>query len=184
MRAWVLLSVLFSGSVFAAPDEKLLGKAEGYPVCPILLNQDRCLVGALSHYDHLYASRKVSHGTARPLKSAPQELAGVDEWMAANRNTGLLVLKGDTVLAERYNYDRKPTDRFQSFSMAKTVVAMLIGVAVFEHHISSIDDLAQKYLPKGPGSVLSFEIQTKGGDQRMAGKKFIEALQLDRKSVV
>ena len=151
MRAWVLLSVLFSGSVFAAPDEKLLGKAEGYPVCPILLNQDRCLVGALSHYDHLYASRKVSHGTARPLKSAPQELAGVDEWMAANRNTGLLVLKGDTVLAERYNYDRKPTDRFQSFSMAKTVVSMLIGVALGEGKIKSIDQKAEEFLPELKG---------------------------------
>ncbi len=32
--------------------------------------------------------------------------------MAANRNTGLMVIKDDTILAERYNYDRKPDDRF------------------------------------------------------------------------
>lgn len=37
-------------------------------------------------------------------------------------------------------------------------------------------DLAKKYLPKGPGAVLSFEI--KGTNPREAGKKFIESLQL------
>ena len=73
MRKFFFL-FLVSGSVLAAPDEARLGKAEGYPVCPILLNQDRCLVGALSHYDQIYASRKVLHGTARPLKSALQEI--------------------------------------------------------------------------------------------------------------
>jgi O-acetylhomoserine (thiol)-lyase len=38
-------------------------------------------------------------------------------------------------------------------------------------------DLAKKYLPKGPGAVMSFEIKAKG-DGREAGKKFIESLQL------
>ncbi|MES1227434.1 MAG: O-acetylhomoserine aminocarboxypropyltransferase/cysteine synthase family protein [Armatimonadota bacterium] len=47
------------------------------------------------------------------------------------------------------------------------------GLASHPHH-----SLAKKYLPKGPGAVMSFEIQPKGGDQRAAGKKFIETLQL------
>ena len=41
-------------------------------------------------------------------------------------------MQGDTILVERYQYDRKPEDRFQSYSMAKTVVAMLIGIALAE----------------------------------------------------
>ncbi|MCC7230098.1 MAG: O-acetylhomoserine aminocarboxypropyltransferase/cysteine synthase [Fimbriimonadaceae bacterium] len=43
------------------------------------------------------------------------------------------------------------------------------GLPSHPHH-----DLARKYLPKGPGSVMAFEIE--GG--RAAGKKFIESLQL------
>jgi O-acetylhomoserine (thiol)-lyase len=39
-------------------------------------------------------------------------------------------------------------------------------------------DLAKKYLPKGPGAVLSFEIEPAGGDAREAGKRFIESLEL------
>ena len=75
----------------------------------------------------------------------------VDTFLAANRNTGLLVLKGDTVLVERYQYDRKPEQRFQSYSMAKTVVALLIGIAIEEKKIGSIDDLAEQYVPELKG---------------------------------
>ncbi len=37
---------------------------------------------------------------------------------------------------------------------------------------------AEKYLPKGPGAVMSFEINPGPGDARQAGKRFIESLQL------
>jgi O-acetylhomoserine (thiol)-lyase len=37
---------------------------------------------------------------------------------------------------------------------------------------------ARKYLPKGPGAVFSFELKPKSGDVRLAGKTFIEALQI------
>ncbi|AIE84351.1 O-acetylhomoserine aminocarboxypropyltransferase/cysteine synthase family protein [Fimbriimonas ginsengisoli] len=37
---------------------------------------------------------------------------------------------------------------------------------------------AKKYLPKGPGAVLSFEIESSDEDARDAGKRFIESLQL------
>ena len=37
---------------------------------------------------------------------------------------------------------------------------------------------AQKYLPKGPGAVFSFELKPPSGNAREAGRKFIESLQL------
>jgi O-acetylhomoserine (thiol)-lyase len=47
------------------------------------------------------------------------------------------------------------------------------GLPSHPHH-----ERAKKYLPKGPGAVLAFEITPSSGSQREAGKKFIEALQL------
>jgi O-acetylhomoserine (thiol)-lyase len=47
------------------------------------------------------------------------------------------------------------------------------GLASHPHH-----DRAKKYLPKGPGAVMSFEINPGSGDARLAGKRFIESLQL------
>lgn len=150
-----LFLILFSGSVLAAPDEVLLGKAQGYPVCAVpsgTTTTQHCLVGLLSNYDKLTATRKVPHGAPRALKRAASvpDLK-VDDYMAGNRNTGLLVLRGDTILAERYQYDRNENHRFQSFSMAKTVVAMLIGVAMQDGKIKSIDQKAGEFLPELKG---------------------------------
>jgi len=71
----------------------------------------------------------------------------VDDFMDAHPNTGLMVLKGDTVLAERYQYDRTAQNRFESASVAKTVLGMLVGIAIQEKKIASIEDKAEKYVP-------------------------------------
>jgi CubicO group peptidase (beta-lactamase class C family) len=152
VRLFVFLLFLFSSFSHAAPDEEALGKSKGYPVCPNAqgaLSPEWCLIGVMTNYPSVYPSRVVKKADApRPLKRAAQEPAlGLDKFLAENRNTGLLVMKGDTVLAERYQYERKPEHRFVSMSMAKTVVGMLVGIALAEKKIASIDDLAEKYVP-------------------------------------
>ena len=156
------VALLTANPVLAAPDEELLGKSKGYPACPLAPypTREECLVGALSHFDQLYPARVVGKADrARELKRAAKEppityrrsatgaQKSVDDFMAENRNTGLLILKDDLILVERYAYDRKPGQRFQSYSMAKTVVAMLVGIAVSEQKIRSIDDPAEAYVP-------------------------------------
>jgi len=146
----------------AAPDEELLGKAEGYPVCPLddaNLGPDRCLIGLFSHFDEVYPARRVARaGRVHQLARAAAEPAisyatpcgrrwGVDDFLGKNRTMGLLILKGDRILVERYQYDRTPQQRFHSQSIAKTVVAMLVGIALQDGMIRSIDDLAKNYVP-------------------------------------
>src|SRR5215510_13001218 len=150
--------LFFASNAFAAPDEEALGKAEGYPVCPGFARPEtRCLVGLVSHFDEVFPARKVARGQqARALKRAAPEPAiryrfqgkdlGLDDYLAGNRTTGLLILKDDTIIAERYQYDRKPEHRMASYSMAKTIVAMLVGVALSEGKIQSLDDRAEKYV--------------------------------------
>src|SRR6185436_13839196 len=123
-----LLGIFLSGSLLAAPDEDLLGRKQGYPVCPVpkqAFAAPECLVGTLGHYDQVFPARVVRKGgETRELKRAPRELAldhsgskagkGIDAYLANNRNTGLLVMKGDTVLAERYQYRRTDKHRLTS----------------------------------------------------------------------
>jgi len=155
VRLWFLLLIALPVWAFASPDEAALGKNEGYPACKqqeFAARGDVCLVGTLSHMAELYPARKVAHGAPRDLKQADKSAAlGADDYMAKNRNTGLLVIKDGVILAERYGYDRKPAERFHSYSMAKTVVGMLMGIAISEGKIASIDDLAEKYVPELKG---------------------------------
>jgi CubicO group peptidase (beta-lactamase class C family) len=143
----------------AAPDEMALGKAEGYPVCgPTAHIETRFIVGLVSRRDDAWPARKVARGDAvRTLARSGSELRvsypwrgrelGLDDYLATHRTTGLLILQGERILAERYQYDRTPAHRMTSMSMAKTVVAMLLGIAVHDRAIGSIDDPAERYVP-------------------------------------
>ena len=116
------------------------------------------MVGSFSHLDQLLESRLIRRADAPwRLARAPVEPAlsyrydgqkrTLDDFAARNPTTGLLVARGDTILVERYQYARHDGHRFTSFSMAKTVTTMLIGIAISEGHIRSLDDLAAAYVP-------------------------------------
>lgn len=88
--------------------------------------------------------------------TGPQPLGGgrrtIDDYMARNPTTGLLIAVGDTIQVERYQYGRTDAMRFASFSMAKTICALLVGLAVRDGAIASIEDPAEKYVPALAGS--------------------------------
>ena len=105
--------------------------------------------------DEFYAARGVRKSAApRPLPRAqpsPEVDKLVDAFLDANPNTGLLVLKDGKLLVERYQYERTAQHRFASGSVAKTVLGMLVGIAVHEEKISSLDDKAARYVPELAG---------------------------------
>jgi CubicO group peptidase (beta-lactamase class C family) len=72
---------------------------------------------------------------------------GLSDYMDRNPVTGLLVAQDGVIHLERYQYGRSDTQRLTSFSMAKTVIAMMIGIAVAEGRIRSLDTLAEVYAP-------------------------------------
>ena len=76
----------------------------------------------------------------------------LDQYLERQPVTGFLIAKGDTILVERYQYARTDKHRLTSFSMAKTITALLMGIAVKEGAIRSIDDLAEIYVPDLKGT--------------------------------
>ena len=141
------------------PDAEDYGASKGYPVGDrATCSRPAFLVGCHSHFDQVYEGRLVRRATTpSPLARAVVEPAvryeyqgqtfTLDEYLARNPATGLLVARGDTILVERYQYARHDRHRFTSWSMAKTVTAMLIGIALAEGRIRSVDDPAAAYVP-------------------------------------
>jgi CubicO group peptidase (beta-lactamase class C family) len=74
------------------------------------------------------------------------------DYLERQRATGLLVLKNGEIIAEHYRYGRREDARFLSFSMAKSITALLIGMAQARGHIASLDDPAEKYVKALAGS--------------------------------
>ncbi|THD64929.1 MAG: class C beta-lactamase-related serine hydrolase [Bradyrhizobium sp.] len=162
---WCAAFVALASSAAAAPDEDLLGKAAGYPVGTrgSWFYDEGVRIGSFSHLDTLlphYTLRKAA--SPLPLPAAASELKidyrfkdqnyTLDDFLDRQRITGLLVIKDGEILCERYQYDRKPVDRFVSHSMAKSIVSIAVGMALAEGKIASLDDLVSKYEPKLAGS--------------------------------
>ena len=59
-----------------------------------------------------------------------------------------LVLKNDTLIYEKYWGDHTEETVSNSFSVVKTLVAILVGVAIEDGDIKSIDDPVSLYLPE------------------------------------
>jgi hypothetical protein len=116
------------------------------------------VVGSHSHLDEIFQGRLIRRAPApsRLVRVAEPRITWMfegadltlDDYLARNPTTGLLIARGDTILVERYQYGRTDAHRFTSWSMAKTVTAMLAGVAIDEGRIRSVDDLAAAYVPE------------------------------------
>lgn len=156
MKAWrrgalALAAALLAAPVASAPDEAGYGAAQGYPRGDRAswARQDR-MVGSFSAVEQIFPTHAVAAGNApRPLPLAAKapDWPFIQAYLDSHPATGLLVLKDGQILAEHYQYGRVAEQRFTSFSMAKTVVAMAVGIAIAEGRIGSIDDPVDKYEP-------------------------------------
>lgn len=68
--------------------------------------------------------------------------------LASSQTTSFIVIQDDAIVYEGYfnGYDRDSI--VTSFSMAKSVTSALIGIAIDEGHIGSVDDPIVTYLPE------------------------------------
>ena len=114
-------------------------------------------MGSHSHLDQIFAGRFVRRATtpSRLARAVSEptlryDYEGksftVDDYLARHPVTGFLIARDDTILVERYQYARNDQHRLTSWSMAKTVTAMLIGIAIAEGRIRSVDDHADAYV--------------------------------------
>ncbi len=76
----------------------------------------------------------------------------VDALIADNNIAGLIVLKDGEVVLERYARTLTPAGRWTSFSVAKSFTSTLVGAAVKDGYIKSLDDPVTRYLPELAGS--------------------------------
>src|SRR5262245_2385524 len=74
------------------------------------------------------------------------------DYMTRSRTVGLLILKDGEVALERYGIGRGPECRWTSYSTAKSVTSTLVGAALHDGAIGTLDDRCENYLPQVRGS--------------------------------
>ncbi|MGE4289011.1 MAG: serine hydrolase domain-containing protein [Salinivirgaceae bacterium] len=70
------------------------------------------------------------------------------EWAEKSQTTALIFIRKDTVLYEKYFNGFTRDSYFHSQSMAKSFISFLIGAAIDDGLISSIDDAVTRYIPE------------------------------------
>lgn len=93
-------------------------------------------------------------GTPSPLpKGAPLPLnVDVDAYMAGQRSAALLVVQDGKLRLERYGLGFDGAGRWTSFSVAKSLTSTLVGAAIQDGYIRSLDDKVSVYIPALKGS--------------------------------
>ena len=76
----------------------------------------------------------------------------VGDFMKREPLMGMAVVKGDTIRLEHYAEDHNPESVWISFSVTKSFTSTLIGAAIKDGFISSIEDTVETYLPRLKGS--------------------------------
>jgi CubicO group peptidase (beta-lactamase class C family) len=131
-------------------------------------------VETFAHSDTLFAVNVVARaGNVHPsevrfIQPASQELKSrvkklhflshkqefdLYDYLADDRVAGLLILKDGKSVLEDYELGVGPDTRWTSFSMAKSISSTLVGIALKQGLIASIDDPVTRYVPGLKGGV-------------------------------
>lgn len=115
------------------------------------------------HMDQMFATRTVAAGgEVWELPSKPISIAGefavgdkklqLEDYLEATATNALVVVKDGNIVYETYRNGSDAGTRFITFSVAKSYVATLIGLALADGAIKSLDDQVTAYLPEMKGT--------------------------------
>lgn len=123
------------------------------------------------HMDELFTTRKVARsGTAWSLPRRDHDMDfdytvddttyAADDILERNYTNALLIIKDGAIVVERYLNNADETSTFMGWSMTKSITSLLVGKAIEEGLIESIDDPVVKYLPElGDGAYRDVSIR-------------------------
>ncbi len=80
------------------------------------------------------------------------QMLSVDQYMADQRTAGIVILQDGKIRLEEYRMEFGKDDRWTSFSVAKSLVSTMVGAAIKDGFIKSIDDPLTDYIPELKGS--------------------------------
>ncbi len=156
----LLAAVVVAGAVgWSSLDKETRGVLATLPTSGDLLfwNQDQRDAGfrALDRLTIFARSHVVSaSGTPSPLPPGlplPPSL-DIDAYMAGQRSAALLVVQDGRLRLERYGLGFDGDGRWTTFSVAKSITSTLVGAALRDGYLRSMDDKVSDYIAQLKGS--------------------------------
>ncbi len=76
------------------------------------------------------------------------ETRKMSDFLQRLKTTGFLLVKNDVIVYEKYFQGYAKANKITSWSVAKAFISALIGIALEDNYINSIDDPITKYMPE------------------------------------
>ena len=152
-------AVILAGGVwYASLDKETRGVLAAMPTNADVLmwSQDQrdAAFRAMDRLSILAASADIS-ASPNPLPLPPGKplvIPGVDRYLAGQRSAGIVIVHDGKVRFERYGLGFDANGRWTSFSVAKSFTSTLVGAALHDGAIKSLDDKVSRYIPDLRGS--------------------------------
>ncbi len=112
-------------------------------------------LGAISVMTASTEPRPYANATSIELPEAfmfDRQALNTEQFLADSWTTGLLVIQHDKIVYETYSLGNSESTRTISWSMAKSFISAMIGIAVDEGSIASIEQPVDFYAPELKGS--------------------------------
>lgn len=108
---------------------------------------------ALDALPVLAKARVIEAGdTVYPLPKGEPLGLDVKDYMKSQRTSALVIVHDGKVVLEEYGLDFGPQGKWTSFSVAKSLTSTMVGAAVKDGHIKSLDDKVSTYIEGLKGS--------------------------------
>ncbi|MEJ6020970.1 serine hydrolase domain-containing protein [Ramlibacter sp. PS4R-6] len=113
-------------------------------------------------FEQMFRARRIiAPPSASPLAPLSEDAAAsfapvaqrASAYMKAWPISGMLIARKGTVLFESYQFSRTPDMRMTSWSMAKSVTSLLLGICVDRGLVKSLEDRAEDYVPELRGTL-------------------------------
>lgn len=164
MRKWIvgiLIVLLVAGGIlWSTIDKDMRGLILHLPTKRDVLfwtiQQRDATFRALDRIPFISKSRIISMGKDVYLlqKGTPIDVGmDVDAYMKEQRTAGLMIIHNGKIRLEKYGLGFSGNGRWTSFSVAKSITSTLVGAAIKDGYIKSIDDKVSDYIPDMKGSV-------------------------------
>ena len=157
MRKFLITGAFAALAACATPQAEPVRLSQPATVLPVeqlqvLFWDDATRADRFRRMEDYFAGHEVTaDATPRVLASgepfAPALAAEIDRYLADSYAAGIMVLEDGQVRYERYAQGFEPEGRWTSFSVAKSFTSTLLGAAIRDGAIASIDDPVTRYLP-------------------------------------
>lgn len=143
-RLALIASAIALAAAIILVDWRFVTRAITYPDAPIMAVEwyrPRALITGRP-------SEPLPTAASQPTPAFAAALQEVAKYAETRNSTGLIVMHRGAIVLEQYWQGYDATSNFNAMSMSKSIVGMLVGMAIAEGAIHSLDDPATRYLPE------------------------------------